>query len=297
MDGILIVNKPEGLTSFDVVAKVRKLAKTKKVGHTGTLDPMARGVLPIVVGNATRLSDIIMSEEKEYIAGIRFGKSYDTLDITGKVKDESSYDEIKNTGIFDDEVKLKEVLDNFKGPQMQVPPMYSAIKKDGVKMYTLARAGIEVELDEREIEIKDIELISSEFPEVVIKVNCSKGTYIRSLIRDIGKKLGLECAMSSLIRSRSGRFTLENSVNFDSLTEDNIEKNLISIEKILDNFETCVFDEKFISLLMNGVRVKDKRVTSKLKDGTVYRLYTKDKVFKGLIKYEEGAVTQFFRVN
>lgn len=296
MDGLLIVNKSKGITSFKVVSDIRKKSHQKKVGHTGTLDPLATGVLPVVLGKATKLFDFIMSHEKEYIATIEFGKSYDTLDITGNVIGENPIDEVLSSRIFKDEDYLKDILNGFLGDVDQVPPMFSAIKKDGVKMYDLARKGIEIELESRKIHISHIELIEVNKPFIKIRVSCSKGTYIRSLIRDIAQKIGLHAAMSDLVRTRTGDFKIEDAVVLDDITEENIENSLISLEDLLKEFEALYIDEKFLKLLHNGVDVKDSSATQGLKNDKTYRLYNKKKEFLGLASFKEGALTQIFRV-
>lgn len=295
MDGVIVINKPVDITSFQVVSKVKKTTKEKKAGHTGTLDPMATGVLPIVLGKATKLSDYIMEGTKEYVAEITFGKSYDTLDITGSLKEENTEEEIKSSNVFNEE-KLNEALSKFIGKQDQIPPMFSAIKKDGVKMYNLARKGIEIELEPRKIEIHEIEVLDITYPKIKIRVSCSKGTYIRSLIRDIGKVFNINCAMSSLERTKTGSFNISNSVKLDDLTCETSEKFLISLEDLLSDFQKIELEDKFIHLLSNGVKVRDFKVLNRLKENTKYRLYDEKNTFLGLIKYEEGAVTQIFRV-
>lgn len=295
MDGVIVINKPVDITSFQVVSKVKRTTKEKKAGHTGTLDPMATGVLPIVLGKATKLSDYIMEGTKEYIAEITFGKSYDTLDITGNITQESTEEEIKSSNVFN-EKKLNEALSKFIGKQDQIPPMFSAIKKDGVKMYNLARKGIEIELEPRKIEIYEIEVLDITYPKIKIRVSCSKGTYIRSLIRDIGKVFNINCAMSSLERTKTGSFNISDSVKLDDLTCETSEKFLIYLEDLLSDFQKIELEDKFIHLLSNGVKVRDLKVLNRLKENTKYRLYDEKNTFLGLIKYEEGAVTQIFRV-
>lgn len=185
MDGILIVDKPVSKTSFDVVWNVRKEYNTKKVGHIGTLDPMASGVLPVLIGNATRLSDILVEHDKEYIAHLTLGKATDTGDSEGKVI------QVDNRFFNEEKEKIEEVLKSFLGDSMQIPPMYSAIKINGRKLYEIARSGKIVEREPRKISISEIELLEFKNPnEIKFRVVCSKGTYIRVLCEDIAQKLG-----------------------------------------------------------------------------------------------------------
>lgn len=185
MDGIIIINKPSGFTSQDVVSKTKKILNVKKAGHTGTLDPLATGVLPVLLGNYTKLSKYLIEHDKEYIAKIQFGKKRDTGDLEGKVI-ETSNQKVDNIE------EVNKILNSFIGKQKQIPPLYSAIKIDGKKLYEYARNGEKVEIPEREIEIYKLELIefSKEKQTLEIKVKCSKGTYIRTLCEDISKKLG-----------------------------------------------------------------------------------------------------------
>ena len=195
IDGIINVYKEKGYTSFDVVAKLRGILKQKKIGHTGTLDPMAEGVLIVCLGKATKLVDILITSSKEYKASMQLGIKTDTEDVTGEILKESDlWKSLSNDEII-------EAVNSFVGKYSQLPPMYSAIKKDGKKLYEYARAGIEVERQKREVEIIFIDNISIELPYVNFDVKCSKGTYIRSLCRDIGDKLGCGASLSGLIRN------------------------------------------------------------------------------------------------
>ncbi len=220
MDGIVVVNKPENWTSFDVVAIVRKTLKEKKVGHMGTLDPMATGVLPIVLGQATKFQNFIKNTNKEYIAKFKLGITTDTQDITGKVLTQTDTS-------FESEDILK-ILDKFKGTIEQTPPMFSAVKKDGKKLYELARRGIEVARDVRKIEIKSLELLEFDKQNqiVTIKTLCSKGTYIRSLCADIGTLLGCGATMTALQRTLANGFSLKDSITIEEV------KNLEFMHKI-----------------------------------------------------------------
>lgn len=211
MTGIICINKPQGITSFGVCAKVRGITGEKKCGHTGTLDPMAQGVLPIMLGGATRFLDFLPESDKAYRASFMLGKTTDTLDITGTVTAEYEVNVRK--------AEVEAALSDFRGKIKQLPPMYSAVSVNGERLYDLARKGIEVERAEREIEIKKLELIGEENGEYVIDVLCSKGTYIRSLIDDLGRKLGCGAVMTALTRTAAMGFTLDDCVTLEELQE------------------------------------------------------------------------------
>lgn len=215
LDGILVVNKPPGITSHDVVDFIRRKFNIKRVGHAGTLDPMATGVLVMLLGKATKLSNTFTGDDKEYIAKIFFGKSTDTQDAHGRVIEEKKLDTL-------DIEDIKKALDNFKGEIEQIPPMVSAIKHKGKKLYQLARSGKTVEREPRKIKISGIEILDFKFPEMTFRVKCSKGTYVRTLCEDIGKSLGVPSHMSSLIRIASGDFLLGDSKNMDEIHEKDI---------------------------------------------------------------------------
>ena len=215
-DGILIVNKPKGVTSHDVVDVIRRKFNIKRVGHAGTLDPLATGVLIILLGKATALSESFMSEDKEYIATIHIGKKTDTQDSTGKVIEEKAID-----GLDIDSVN--KALASFLGETQQIPPMVSAKKYKGKKLYKLARKGITVERKPCNIKISEIELLDFKLPEITIRVKCSKGTYVRTLCEDIGNRLDYPSHMSALTRSASGRFTLKEALDLDRINEKDIQ--------------------------------------------------------------------------
>ena len=211
MNGILIVDKPSDWTSHDVVAKLRGALKIRRIGHGGTLDPMATGVLPVFVGRATRAAEFCENAEKEYIAELRLGIVTDSQDTTGNILTEC----VANVS----EKEVSDVLASFLGPQKQIPPMYSAIKKDGKKLYELARKGIEVERPARDITIFAIELLDSgdNGRDFKLRIACSKGTYIRTICHDIGAKLGVGGVMSGLRRTRAGIFTIDNAAGLDEI--------------------------------------------------------------------------------
>lgn len=242
MNGILLINKPIDFTSRDVVNKLTKILHTKKIGHTGTLDPIATGVLVVCVGNTTKLCELLTSEYKEYVATIRLGIKTDTLDTTGNIIEEKEYNV--------NEEQIKEVLNSFLGTSIQTTPIYSAVKVNGKKLYEYAREGKEVELPKREINITDIELLSFKDDEIKFKTTVSKGTYIRALIDDICKKLNTVGTMSSLIRTKQGKFTLEETFTLDDI--ENGQYELISIEKALSEIETISIDEETYNKVKNG---------------------------------------------
>lgn len=270
MDGIMVINKPENYTSFDVVAVMRKLLKTKKVGHAGTLDPMATGVLPILAGNATKIQNLLQGSSKEYRAKFRLGLITDTEDTSGKI--------LKKNPVNVNVETLKKVISAFVGEIKQVPPMYSAIKKDGVRLYSLARQGIDVSREKRVVTIDDIKLenYNEKMCEATMLVRCSKGTYIRTLCADIGAQLGCGAAMSGLERTRVGSFTLEKSITLDRAkelaSENKLDKLLLSIDSVLSKYNAVkVTDAQTVRFLNGGglaldrISIKDAQDSQKLK--------------------------------
>jgi tRNA pseudouridine55 synthase len=281
MDGVINVYKPEGITSFDVVWKIRKLAHTKKVGHTGTLDPQATGVLPICIGKGTKIVDYIMNGSKEYKALLRLGIVTDTYDREGKI--------INEADVVCSEEEVIQTIKAFIGDIAQIPPMYSALKVNGVRLYELARKGIEIERKERKITIFDIEILEIKLPYVSFIVKCSKGTYIRSLCYDIGEKLKCGGAMWALERIKTSIFEMENSVKLEDLTEDNIAESIISIEEALGEYPKMIIDSVFKKQLLNGVPIYEKEVVKSLKEDQFYRVFLNDNIFLGLgILQENG---------
>ncbi len=272
--GILNVYKPTKITSFDVVRIIRKLTNEKKVGHCGTLDPEACGVLPICIGKATKAIDYIMENNKVYVAELKLGEVTDTYDIEGKV--------IRQCDVNVTAEEVMEAVYSFKGNIKQVPPMYSALKVNGKKLYELAREGIEIEREARSITIHDIKVLEINLPYVKMEVNCSKGTYIRSLCYDIGEKLGCGAMMSALERTATGKFTKENSINIESLNEENIYDYIIPIENAFLNYPKIVADIKFKTLLLNGVILKDKSFTSNILKDEIYRVYDEENNLVGI---------------
>lgn len=282
MNGVINIYKNTGMTSFDVVAMVRRVAKMKKVGHTGTLDPAASGVLPVCLGKATKIIDYIMENKKVYRVNLKLGMVTDTYDLEGEVLREEDASHITKDEILN-------CINSFVGTIDQVPPMYSALKQNGVRLYELARQGIEVHREARKITIYSIENIKIESNDnIQMDVCCSKGTYIRSLCYDIGEKLNVGATMTALERIQNGAFTKEEAINIEDLTEELLEKHIISIEKALDSFEKITVNEKFGKLLRNGVKVFDNRMYSEeVEFNKLYRVYEDNGVFLGLGKRDE----------
>lgn len=282
MNGVINIYKNTGMTSFDVVAMVRRVAKMKKVGHTGTLDPAASGVLPVCLGKATKIIDYIMENKKVYRVNLKLGMVTDTYDLEGEVLREKDASHITKDEILN-------CINSFLGTIDQVPPMYSALKQNGVRLYELARQGIEVHREARKITIYSIENIKIESNDnIQMDVCCSKGTYIRSLCYDIGEKLNVGATMTALERIQNGPFTKEEAINIEDLTEELLEKHIISIEKALDSFEKITVNEKFGKLLRNGVKVFDNRMYSEeVEFNKLYRVYEDNGVFLGLGKRDE----------
>lgn len=281
MDGIINIYKPEGISSFDVVRSIRKLSGIKKVGHTGTLDPMAKGVLPICLGKSTKIVDYIMKDFKIYKAVLKLGEVSDTYDREGKIIQSSKVDVGEN--------EIINVINSFIGEIDQVPPMYSALKVNGKRLYELARQGIEIERQSRKINIYDIIIEKINIPYVAFEVKCSKGTYIRSLCYDIGEKLNCGALMWDLERVATGKFTKENAIRLEDLSTDNLEKNLIPMDKALHMYDKIYFEEDAEKLLVNGVNIKDKTFIADIKTDIIYRVYLKNEKFIGLgMKNEFG---------
>lgn len=266
MDGILLINKPAGMTSHDVVNKVRRVLHTKKVGHCGTLDPDATGVLVLCVGKATKALQFLMSDSKEYIATLSLGVSTDTYDASGQITETKEFQGVEN---------IEETLKSFLGKQSQIPPIYSAIKVNGKKLYEYARNQEEVEIQPRNIEIFDIELLSQRNHEIVFRVLCSKGTYIRSLCVDIASKLGYPGHMSKLIRSRSGHFALDQCITLKQLENEDIQ--LLSLEEAFQSFDHYVVEDE--NIVYCGKKIKsdiDHQVVIINKEGHVLAVYGPD---------------------
>ncbi len=268
MTGIICINKPQDFTSFDVVAIMRRCFGTKKVGHGGTLDPMATGVLPVFVGGATKAVDIIPDSDKSYCGGFRLGLTSDTQDIWGKLCESG-----KNTAT---EQEIAAVLDSFRGEIMQIPPMYSALKVNGQKLCDLARQGIEVERKPRPITISKLELTEFDGTDGVLNVDCSSGTYIRTLIHDIGAALGTGAVMTSLCRTRACGFTLDMCHTIDEVRAadaDTLGSWLLPVEEVFASLMSVQLDAVQQRLYLNGVRLDAARLEKEIPQGVRVRVY------------------------
>ena len=278
MDGIVIVDKPEGWTSQDVVSKLRGVLKTRRIGHGGTLDPMATGVLPVFVGRGTRGVEFFEHAEKAYETLLRLGITTDTEDITGNI--------LTQQDVFVTEEMVEEVLAKFRGDILQIPPMYSAIKVGGQKLYDLARKGREVERQPRPVTIHELTLLGMEEEGIRLRVRCSKGTYIRTLCKDIGQALGCGGCMAQLRRVQAGEYTIQNSVPLQTLIDsENPEQYLLPVDSMFMNFPAVTLTEKQEKCCRNGVAF-----TTNLPEGK-YRVYGTNGEFLALSHMVEGKLT------
>ena len=272
MNGVIIVDKPSGVTSRDVVNVICKKFNTKKVGHTGTLDPIATGVLAICIGKATKLVEVLTSNDKEYIATVKLGILTDTLDTDGKV--------LKKQETFVDKNELLNILNSFVGTYNQSVPIYSAVNINGKKLYEYAREGIEVKLPKRMVEIKNIELLEFSNDSYKFKVNVSKGTYIRSLIKDINDKLGVIGVMSNLKRTKQGKFDIKDAFSLENIQNDDYK--ILSITDVLKDDNCVIINDNLYNVIKNGGLIdnvyKDDYVTFIYKDEVIaiYKRYDKD---------------------
>lgn len=285
MEGIIVVNKPKGITSFDVIRKLKKILKTKKIGHTGTLDPLATGVMLVCVGRATKLASDLEAKDKIYIADFDIGYATDTYDIEGKKIAENTIEISKEN--------LEQSIKKFIGNIKQVPPMYSAIKIDGNKLYHLARKGIEVERPERNVTIEYINLLDFKDNKVKIETKVSKGCYIRSLIYDIGQDLGTYATMTALQRKQVGDYSLENSYSLEQIEKmvlNNDFKFLKTIEEIFSYDKYSLQTEKELALYKNGNTVKIKENLENKR----YRIYFQNE-FVGLANIENNNLLKGYK--
>lgn len=294
MTGIICVDKPEGITSFRAVSKVRGITGEKKAGHCGTLDPMATGVLPVMLGGATRFLEFLPVTPKRYIARLRLGLRTDTLDRTGTV--------LSTSEVTATEQEVREALDRFRGTILQVPPMYSAVKKDGVRMYELARSGKETEREPRSVTIYELELVNDANPEenpgqapqsgtphsYTLKMTCSGGTYVRSLIDDLGTALGCGAVMTALRREAVGRFQIESAVTPEQLEQakenGTLGRYIIPLETVLDEYPSVPVTEAQARRFSNGGGLALDRIhlTKELPDSALVRVLAPDGSFLGL---------------
>lgn len=289
MNGIILVDKPMGFTSHDVVAKLRGILHERRIGHSGTLDPMATGLLVVFVGRATRAVEFAESHEKEYIAGLRPGIATDTQDITGTVLETSG----KAVAIGE----LSYVLPEFMGEIMQVPPMYSAIKVQGQKLYDLARSGVEIERKSRAVTIKELEILGEEAGDFILRVVCSKGTYIRTLCHDIGQRLGTGAAMSSLRRTVAGNFSIADAYTIDEIRElaakGELDKLLLPVDTLFSEYPSVTVSDWQMKKCLCGNSFETSEKNGK------YRVYDENGGFLMLGNVENGimsTVKSFFEV-
>ena len=279
MQGLILLNKPEGLTSFSAVSRIKRLAGEKRVGHTGTLDPMATGVLPLLTGRASRLSSMMLESDKSYRATVRLGTVTDTLDITGEV--------LKTNKVKVSDQELLAALEHFKGEISQLPPMYSAIKKDGVRLYELARKGVEIERESRTVTIKELTLLKRlNETDFIIDVTCSKGTYIRTLGADIGDYLGVGACLTELERTSVSGFSIENCVALDEF-EKGPEKYLLSAEECVKHLKSVQVSTAQGERFMHGGQLDLARLhgVDNLLDGENIRVKCQDE-FLGIGKID-----------
>ena len=271
MDGIIVINKEKGCTSHDIVYKIRKMFNTK-VGHTGTLDPNATGVLPILLGKGTKISKYLIEHDKEYEVVLQLGVKTTTADEEGEIIEEK---EVLKERL--EQLEIERILKSFIGKIKQMPPKYSAIKVNGKKLYEYARKGQEVEIKPREVEIYNIEItnIQKEKKQIEFKVSCSKGTYIRTLCEDIAEKMRTVGYMKELKRTKVGDFNIEQAITLGQLQEkENIK--IITIEEMFKDKEEIILEDSKITLLLNGVKMNMK------KPNGIYRIYNKQNKFIGL---------------
>ncbi len=284
MNGIVIVDKPSGLTSHDVVSRMRRIFKTRRVGHSGTLDPLATGVLPVFIGRATRACEFALSDEKKYVAEFRLGIITDTLDITGNILAENE--------VCSSPDEVEAACKSFLGTSLQTPPMYSAIKVGGVPLYKLAREGKEIERQARKIEITEILLSHIKGNDYRLSVACSKGTYIRSLIGDIGEKLGCGATMTALRRTKSGIFEIENARTIEEIES---SPSVTPLDFMFSECEAVTIDSAGEKKCRNGADVP-----YNAKSGVLYRVYSESGEFLMLASGNERGylhtVKSFFEV-
>lgn len=288
MNGILCIDKPQDFTSFDVVAKLRGILGMKRIGHAGTLDPMATGVLPVFVGTATKACDIMPDNSKSYRAGFLLGQTTDTQDITGKILTTS------DKPVSEDDIN--KVLPEFKGKILQIPPMYSAVQVNGQRLYDLARQGIEVERKPREIEVEKINLIDYDEKTRTgnITISCGKGTYIRTIIHDIGGKLGCGGIMTSLVRTSASGFTLDDCYTLEQVQtakdENRLESLILPVERVFNTLPEVRLNEHQTRLYRNGVKLDLSRVNGIKTDFNLYSVYGFDGNFIGtaLAEHDNG---------
>lgn len=267
VSGVIVIDKHEGVTSFRIISILRRLFDTSQVGHTGTLDPMATGVLPVLIGRAVKASEYIMAQDKCYTAELKLGLETDTEDVTGEV--------LRRSDAIPDETAVRECIDSFVGEIFQVPPMYSAIKVDGRKLVDIAREGGEVERRPRQVKISSIETEMLSHDTYRLHVSCSKGTYIRTLCADIGKKLGCGAAMSALRRTRTGEFTLGDAYTVEQLENMTLEERqslVLPAEALFSHLELCALPQFYANLFLSGAPLYQKKLRMSIPEGKTVRV-------------------------
>lgn len=283
IEGVINVYKEKGFTSHDVVARLRGILKMKKIGHTGTLDPDAEGVLPVCLGHATRLCGMLTDERKVYRAVMLLGVETDTQDAGGRI--------IRQLPVNVEEGQAEEAVKSFLGDYEQIPPMYSAVKVDGRRLYELARQGRTVERKARPVTIYRIEILSIELPRVVMTVECSRGTYIRTLCHDIGAKLGCGACMEQLVRIQSGRFCLEDALTLGQIErlrdEGCLASRVVPVEEMFDHYPKASTEKEADRLAHNGNAIGESQVRMEEPREKKYRLYDSQGCFIGIYQYEE----------
>lgn len=301
ISGIIVIDKEPGFTSHDVVAKMRGICGQKKIGHTGTLDPGATGVLPVCLGSGTKLCDMLTDSDKEYVAELLLGVRTDTQDITGTVLSDpwgilgdgrTAETIFRETGPTETEVR--KACEAFVGEYMQIPPMYSALKVNGKKLYELARAGREVERKARPVTIHELEILEISLPVVTIRVSCSRGTYIRTLCADIGERLGCGGTMKSLRRTRAGGFTLEDAITLEELQQmrdrGRLREAVRPVDSVFGESPSLHVGRDWTGLLLNGNAI----LPGQTREGVVYtpgrwvRFYDEEEGFAGIYAFDEG---------
>lgn len=285
-NGIIVVKKEQGFTSFDVVAKLRGICGQKKIGHTGTLDPDAVGVLPVCLGNATKVCDMLTDSDKEYEAVMLLGVETDTQDTTGEILAEKDTDHLTDA-------QVRQVIDTFKGPLKQVPPMYSALKVDGKKLCDLARAGITVERKARDIVVYDIEILSMDLPRVCMRIKCSKGTYIRTICHDIGQKLSCGAAMEHLTRTKAAGYALSQALTLSEIQkirdEGRLEEIIQPVDQVFTAYPALFVNEEGHRILRNGNALLPHNFlkTEPEHFHGMVRVYDKEGVFCAIYRYNK----------
>ena len=267
------------MTSFDVAAYIRGRINQKKIGHTGTLDPGACGLITLCLGTATKLVEYLVSMEKTYIAELKLGRTTETLDEYGKTIEEKRYRYTRE--------KLESVLDLFKGRSLQTPPMYSAIKINGKKLYELARRGVDVKREKREIFIREIKILDdSDTSSIMMKIVCSKGTYIRSLMADIGREYGAGAHMGFLLRTQNGEFDIESAYTLEEIiaahNNGTLEKILIGFDELLKNYDMILLDKKNSKAFLNGVFINTRKIKCEVEISNIYKVYNDNNTVIGL---------------